>query len=236
MKLLGLDISTKAGWAVLDSVEGGPPALKASGLVEKTKKNVLEYGPYPGCYKLAARDISSQLLALIGTHKPDVVVIEETNQGKNRYTQKLLEFIHKDVIDGWDDGSASYEVEVPCHACPEQHKRDFYPKLVYISTGIWKHALGLKKPKDAKKNDELLKQAKGMAAAGTMTLAQAKKKLGIKGKWNKKMLAVNLVNETFGLNFKLKNNDEAEAMCLVLAFLKGAPVCDGDPNPNRNEE
>lgn len=232
MKLLGLDISTKAGWAVLDSVESGPPALRAYGLVEKTKANVLEYGPYPECYRRAARDIASQLLKLIGEHRPDVVVIEETNQGDNRYTQKLLEFIHKEVGDGWDTGSASFEVEVPCTVSPEMHKKDFYPRVVYISTGIWKQALGLKKPKEAKLNDQLMKRAKEMASTGACSLNEAKKKLGIRGKWNKKMLAVGYVNENYGLDFKLKDNDKAEAICLVVAFTKGAKLCDGDPRPN----
>jgi predicted transcriptional regulator len=72
VKLLGLDISTKAGWAVLDSVENGLAALKATGLVEKTRKNVLEYGAYPECYRRAAHDISDQMLALIRDHCPDM--------------------------------------------------------------------------------------------------------------------------------------------------------------------
>lgn len=235
MKLLCLDISTKAGWAVLEKSEGSPAALRASGLIEKTKANVLEWGGYPENYRKAARDISDRLLVLVRNHRPDTVVVEETNQGKNRYTQKLLEFIHKDLGDGWDRGTAGFEVPAPCHACTDQHNRIFFPRIVYISTGTWKHALGLKKPADAKKNDALLKEAKMLAAAG-MKLNDAKKKLGIRGKWNKKMLAVNHVNQLFGFSWKLKDNDKAEAICLGLAFFAGAELCDGNPNPKKNAE
>jgi hypothetical protein len=239
VKLLGLDISTKAGWAVLQSAESGLPALGAYGLVEKTKKNVLEYGSYPECYRRAAKDVADQLLAVVREHCPDVVIVEETNQGQNRYTQKLLEFIHKELGDGWDTGNAGHMKEFPCTVEADgkhRHQRLVMPKIVYISTGTWKQALGLKKPKDAKKNDELLKQAKMLAATGTVTLNEAKKRYGIKGKWNKKMLAVNYTNENYGLTFKLKDNDKAEAICLVVAYTKGAKLCDGDPNPKHDEE
>lgn len=226
VKLLCLDISTKAGWAVLEKSESSPAALRASGLIEKTKANVLEWGGYPENYRKAARDISERLLVLVREHHPDTVVVEETNQGKNRYTQKLLEFIHKDLGDGWDRGTAGFEIT---------DHRVIFPKIVYISTGTWKHALGLRKPKEAKQNDALLKEAKMLAAAG-MKLNDAKKKLGIRGKWNKKMLAVNHVNQIYGLDWKLKDNDKAEAICLGLAFFAGAELCDGNPNPKKNAE
>lgn len=238
MKLLGLDISTKAGWAVLESAESGLPALKTQGLVEKTKKNVLEYGTYPECYRFAAREIAEELIRIINIEKPDVVVVEETNQGKNRYTQKLLEFIHHCLGLGWDTGLVGWQRDFSCailEPLAHTHARQVAPKVVYISTGIWKQALGLKKPKEAKKSDELLKKAKELAAAGGCTLNEAKKRLGVRGKWNKKMLAVNYVNENYGLQFKLKDNDKAEAICLVVAFTKGAKLCDGDPNPKTEE-
>jgi hypothetical protein len=82
-------------------------------------------------------------------------------------------------------------------------------------------------------SDKLLKKAKDMASSGKYTLNEAKKKSGIRGKWNKKMLAVNYVNFMFKLDFKLKDNDIAESICLGLAFLKGAAICDGDPRPNK---
>jgi hypothetical protein len=222
MKCLGLDISTKAGWAVLSQKEDGSVVFERSGLLTNDR-TALEFGAYPKGYRLAAENLGRQLADLVRAHRPDVVIVEETNQGKNRYTQKLLEWIHLSFQQHWDgawDDSTWPTV----------------PEPKYISTGTWKHTLGLKKPKDAKQNDVLLKQAKAMAATGACTLNEAKKKLGVRGKWNKKMLAVNHVNERFNLGWKLKHNDEAEAICLVLAYLEGAPLCDGDPRPKKEDQ
>lgn len=228
MKALGLDISTKAGWAVLtDSGEGGPPVLGNYGLIQK-EKTAIEYGAYPRGYRLAAKFLADELIVLVRRYRPDVVVVEETNQGKNRYTQKLLEWIHLYFQQAWDSDPEFVGIQEP----------------KYISTGVWRHALGLKKPPDAKKNDRLLRKAKDaalkVATDGTPAYRKAlndeKKRLGIKGKWNKKMLAVNYVNDVFGLSMKLKDNDSAEAICLVLAHLSGAPVCDGDPSSKGTDE
>lgn len=215
MKLLCLDVSTNAGWAVLCQKEDSSVAIEARGLIQK-EKTAPEYGQYPRSYRLAAKFIGEKLGKLVDEYKPDIVVVEETNQGRSRYTQKLLEWIHLELQGWWD---AAWDLSETWKKLPEP---------VYISTGVWKSTLGLKKPADAKKNDKLLKKAKDAFAHGEFpTLNAAKKALGIRGKWNKKMLAVNYVNELYGLNLVLKDNDEAEAVCLGLAYLKGAPHCDG---------
>jgi hypothetical protein len=51
--------------------------------------------------------------------------------------------------------------------------------------------------------------------------------LGIKGKVTKKHLSVRWVNETFGFNMKVKDNDICDAVCLGSAYIKGCKVCDG---------
>lgn len=210
MKVLALDISTKAGWALLETSEGALPKLISHGIVQKDK-TALEYGPYPEGYVTATAVMAQKLKDLIIAHKPDRVVIEETNQTKSRYVQKMLEWIHLHLLTyWWNQGNAVWPA--------------------YISTGTWKSTLGLKKPPAAKANDALLRQARARVATGVCTLNEAKKQLGIRGKWNKKMLAVNWVNENYGLKMKLVNNDEAEAICLGVAFTKGALLCDGDPN------
>ena len=268
MKILALDISTKAGWALLETCEGALPKLLGRGIVQKDKI-ALEYGPYPEGFVLAAEAMGGKLKALIETHKPEIVVIEETNQTKSRYVQKMLEWIHLEVLSYWRVPEV-----LEAHGVSIQvHTRDCRPWPSYISTGTWKATLGLKKPADAKQNDKLLKKAKEMVATSpaqltvrerevgceivdgwvlaprydrpgggvrisgpevkvrqVWTLNEAKKQLGIRGKWTKKMLAVNWVNENYGLKLKLVNNDEAEAICLGVAFLRGALLCDGDPN------
>ena len=239
MKVLALDISTNAGWALLEKEEHGMALLGPHGLIKKEKR-ATEYGKYPRSYRLAAKAIADRLIFLVQTHRPDVVVIEETNQGKNRYTQKLLEWIHLYVQLAWDSNDVGWVIEGPSDDPPGFNRNMAWvqPDLVYISTGTWKQVLGLKKPKDAKKNDQLLKLAKSAALArfdeGTQgyrrILNEGKRRLGIKGKWNKKMLAVNYVNAAYDLNWKLKDNDVAEAICLGLAFIDGASHCDGNPS------
>ena len=220
MKLLALDISTNSGWALLEQVDDNQPTLQSYGVIAK-EKTALEYeGGYPKCYRRAAKTLAVLLVALVKIHRPDEVVVEETNRARAVYSQKVLEWIHLYFQQAWD-GDLDFENR---------------PEAKYIRTGVWRGALGLKKPLDAKKNDLLLKKAKTLAATGQCSLAEAKKRVGVRGKWNKKMLAVNYVNALYNLNWKLKQNDIAEAVCLGLAYLKGAAICDGDPRPKKEDK
>jgi hypothetical protein len=49
----------------------------------------------------------------------------------------------------------------------------------------------------------------------------------VKGKVTTKHLAVRLVNSVYGLGLKQKDNNDADAICLGLAFFAGAQPCDG---------
>jgi hypothetical protein len=216
--VLALDVSTKAGWALFERRPGQEPVLKDSGAVAASFKPMDREEPYPLKYRLAADSMAGKLMSLVFQHQPEEIVVEETNRARAVYSQKLLEWIHLYL---------------------QQHLHDQDPPMEeakYVRTGVWRHALGLKKPPEAKRNDQLLKKARDMAAAGQCSLAKAKKLVGIRGKWNKKMLAVDFVNAQYGLGLKLKDNDQAEAICLGLAYLRGAPICDGDPRPKRGEE
>lgn len=184
------------------------------GFVQKDK-TALEYGLYPWGYAFATREMALKLWWLVERHRPDAVVIEETNQTKSRYVQKQLEWIHLQLMTLFINSAEQQGKDLPVY---------------YISTGTWKSTLGLKKPADAKVRDQMLKKAKAQAGGDKKKLAELKKQLGIRGKWNKKMLAVDWVNENYGLKLKLVNNDEAEAICLGVAYFKGALLCDGDPN------
>lgn len=232
MKILALDISGRSGWAALHKSEDGSISFDAeteTGIIER-EKTCVEYGPYPKSYRLAAAHIADQLLDLIDDHEPDVVVIEETNQGKNRYTQKYLEWIHLLVQQGWEGRRSGGFFPQLDHRCA------YTPEPSYISTGIWKQALGIKKPESAKQNDELLKKAKlAFKTKLFPTLNAAKAHYGIRGKWNKKMAAVDYVNQRYGLKWKLKDNDRAEAVCLGIAYSVGAQLCDGNPSGKKSK-
>lgn len=80
--------------------------------------------------------------------------------------------------------------------------------VYYINTSEWRKILNINLSLEDRKNNK-------MSAA-------ARKKHGIKGKITKKHLSVRHVNNTFGLQLKLVNNDVADALCLVEAYYLGA--------------
>jgi Holliday junction resolvasome RuvABC endonuclease subunit len=87
MKVMGLDLSTKTGWSIVEDMK-----LKEYGIVSHKSSGQEE--DYPFNYIDASLKIADDVLELVVRHSPDIVVIEETNKGKNRYSQKQLEFIH----------------------------------------------------------------------------------------------------------------------------------------------
>lgn len=202
MKVLGIDLSTRAGWAVLEG-EPGPdslPRLLCFGSSELTA-SPHEHGQYPWGYLAAADAQASNLLLVVYEHLPDLIVIEETNGSKNRYTQKLLEFLHAALL------RKLWETKIP---------------VVYVSTGDWRSVLAVKLTSDDKKLNAALSRAK---AKDDLTAAKAR--LGVRGRVNKKHAAVRWVNETFHLALKVKHNDEADAICQVVAYFRGVSLSTG---------
>jgi hypothetical protein len=130
-------------------------------------------------------------------------VVEETNRStKSRYSQKILEFLHNTLLVSLD----------------KYRQGALTPPVFYLSTSEWRKILDQRLSKDDKINNKLVKAA---ADAGIS------KPKGIRGKIGKKHLSVRWVNETYGLELKMKDNDSADAISLGTAFLKGAKTCDG---------
>jgi Holliday junction resolvasome RuvABC endonuclease subunit len=207
LRVLTLDASTHAGWALLEGELGNPkPQILAKGLIENDKP-VQAFGAYPMNYLHAATGIANRLFGLVTEYKPDVVVIEETNLGKNRYTQKLLEFIHCSLL-----GQLAVR---------------YIGRVVYLSSSTWRQALNLRLNLEQRKNNAKLAKAKKLASETGVAVHAAKKKLGVKGRVTEKHLAVQYVNEVYNLKLKVKDNDVADAICLGLAFFAGARPADG---------
>lgn len=202
MRVIALDISTQTGYARFD---GG--VLSEYGTFEEN--NDPDYGLYPWSYINRARSIADRISAYILAINRDefstTIVIEETNKAKARYTQKLLEFIHFAVL-------------------TELEKLGF-TTIKYINTSDWRKTLDVSLSKEDKKINAKLSKAKSEAKKKGVRLD--KKKLGIKGKINKKHKAVLWVNRRFNISLKMKDNNTADAICLGQAFLDNAPVCDG---------
>lgn len=209
MRVLALDLSTHAGFALFVGEQGQKPELVDSG-TSHLDRTVHHFGPYPVCYYYAAEQHATDLCCNLkfkeGDHLvyPDLVVIEETNLGRNRYVQKLLEFLHCHVV-GW-----YIQNQVP---------------VVYLDSSEWRRNLGLQLSVDQKRQNAKLSRAKRKARDGGQKLD--KKSLGIKGKVTWKHLAVAKANEAFGLQLKQKDNDQADALCIGLAWFNKANPCDG---------
>lgn len=215
MKVLALDLSTKTGYALFEShfVEGSQrvsePKLVEHGQV-LLGQPILAYGPYPWCFVTAAERIGAGIHELATCYLPDVFVIEETNLGRNRYSQKALEFIHFSVLKEIN----AYFKEIGSKSI-----------IYYISSSSWRKTLGLSLTKEDKKSNTKLSKAKSLAKSRNTKLD--KKALGIKGRINKKHIALRFVNHNYNLNFKVKDNDTADAICLGLAYYRNAATCDG---------
>lgn len=209
MRVLSLDLSTHTGFAIFDGELGQLPKLVASGTVD-LGKSVLDFGPYPHCYRKAAREMVSRIIDATSSHTNGLliahhVVIEEINSGRDRYVQKLLENIHT-------------------AAC---ERLESFPITYLNSDGAtgWRTHLGLKLTKDQKKANAKLSKAKREAEEDGVKLD--KKKVGVRGKTTKKHLAIEWAKQNYKNTLKVKDNNEADAICIGAAFFMGAEPCDG---------
>lgn len=203
MRRMGLDLSTKPGIAVADVQDGiEDPVLVANERFEMARSGEFPY---------AALDMAEKVADLVAqwylNHVPDEVIIEQTNKGKksSRYSQKQLEFIHAAVLQRLRVLGAA-------------------EKIRFIDTSEWRRLLGQHLTKDDKKNNAKVRKAKQAD-----DFFAAKKALGVKGKIGTKHLAVRWVNEHYKLGLKMKDNDMADAICVIAAAGKpGVSFCDGN--------
>jgi hypothetical protein len=201
--ILALDISSNTGYSVLQEDRS---ILTYGNLWNDI--TVHEFGKYPTCYVVAAESIATKIQRVVVKYKPNIIVIEETNGSSktSRYTQKFLEFLH-------------------CCTLQAIHRLAYSDRVLYINTSTWRKFTGIELTKEQKKQNAKLSKAKSKAG-GSLTPAQ-KKLMGIKGKITKKHIAVAEVNRLYGLGFTQKDNDIAESILLGLAYIAGAPICDG---------
>lgn len=196
MKILGLDLSSKTGFAVISISGQGSVSLLDYGKID-TKNVIADSTLEEYNHIFRSRHIANKIYSIIERISPDLIVIEQTNLGKSRGSQKFLEFIHFAVLDA---------IEVASHA----FGKDFNNKTVYVDTSAWRNTLGLKLSKDQrKKNKDLARDKKAAILAGKKTTVKRGE-----GKITPKHLAVEYVNNRFNLGFKLKDNDMADAICL----------------------
>lgn len=189
-RILSLDISTKTGYAVLLS-SSDSYELESYGQILKISMPTDE--EYPGSYVTWAELVFYKILDLIIEHRPDCLVIEETTKSQNSMSQKILEFIHFLVA---------------------KHIKESKIKAVYMMTGVWRGLANSKMTKEERvKNKEISAYKK---KHGTKLAKNAEGK--VIGKIGKKHVSVRRVNELFGLNLKVKDNDISDAILLSIAY------------------
>jgi hypothetical protein len=198
--VLSIDLSTKPGWAAFNS---------AGDLIDYDTvfpdKGVNDFGEYPINYVRFADAVVQglvQKLSQVGEELGEFeVIIEETNKGKNPYSQKILEFLHYSLV-------------------KELDSRGILPK--YIRTGVWRKITGSNLNADEKRLNQKISRIKKQSG---QKLAKIDGK--VVGRRTRKHAALRSFREHFGFELPLKMEDAAEACLLGIAFIKGAPTCDG---------
>lgn len=191
-RILSLDMSTKTGWAVMDSSADGI-ALIANGQIPKMVEPI---GSYPENYVDWAHAIFDKIRTLIVEWKPDVLTVEETAAGsKNSFSQKILEFIHFLLA---------------------SHIKTYKIKAVYFLTEQWRRETGCLMSAAESKHNKAVKEYKKKNASKIAYDTSGKRV----GKITRKHVNVRRANEVFGSFLKepLRQKDEDTADSLLLGY------------------
>lgn len=202
--ILGLDISSKPGWATLKTVAGEAVLLSHGTLFMGLKPE--DFGSYPLNYLNMADYVAQRILSLVRQVEAEhgvqaEIVIEETTASKNNYSQKTLEFIHAATL---------------------KHLRDLGRVPVYIRTGTWRNVVGANQNAEEKKLNSKISRIKAKTGS---KLAKIDGK--VVGRITRKHTAIRAFYEHFGIQLRRKDEDAADAGMVALAYVKGAPLCDG---------
>ena len=166
MKVLGLDLSTHVGYAILDNSKVVVHGTKHLEDIKIEEKAVDYRGKVPDYNLISdAKLIAEWIRLTILSNQVEMVVIEQTNGGGFRTTQKQLEFIHYAVLDMlWSE----YQFD------------DLIVK--YIDTSKWRQLVGIKMTKEQLKHNQKCTAgtAKGRVTKKHLAVAWANKTYGLK--------------------------------------------------------
>lgn len=196
MKILALDLSTSVGWAFFDKRKLEDYDFFKIDVVE-WKSDIRSYKDYPGTYPQnfieAAEEIAEKLVRLDLHFGPDLILIEETNQSRQRFSNKILEFIHFAAN----------------KALPKE-------KVNYITQMCWRASVGAYATKEDKKlNAKISRLKKKMKERGEKGPIKIDGK--VVGRRTTKHHSIRVVKEEFGIDLMMKENDVADAICIGLA-------------------
>jgi Holliday junction resolvasome RuvABC endonuclease subunit len=130
-KVLGLDISTKTGFAVIEDGK-----LLSYGLLKTSNTQSQRLQDLEMYFR--AHKANSAIFEKIEEESPDYIFAEQTNAGKFRSSQKQLEFIH-----------CLFLQALAIHSRTN--------KLYYVDTSRWRSDLSIKLTKDQRKHNKSVK-------------------------------------------------------------------------------
>lgn len=138
MLILAIDLSTKCGWSYFQDgklIEYGLIVHKVNNFNVNDEPN--KQPEYPFNIVKSADEMGRLIFNKYSEKRPDKIVIENSVKGKNRHTQRLIEFYHKSLLDTLK--SISYKVN-------------------YMDPSEWRAILDMKMTLDDKKNNKAVKQ------------------------------------------------------------------------------
>lgn len=200
MIIVGLDMATKVGYAILEN-----GTLLDRGLVRADAKDkniaqcdwIEDYG-----FFVEAKSIARNIMAAIPKDF-DFVYIEQTNQGINRTTQKQLEFIHFAVLDSFDSAG----------------QRD---KVRYVNSSIWRSTLKITMNKDDRKHNKMVKsgEARGKITAKHLAVRWANATYDLQLKQKDNDIADALAVATYGNTYEKRCKPSVTASDIEKIFEK----------------
>lgn len=184
MKILSIDASSHAGWAILED------------------KNLIKYDiletpsqsqDWPWGIHAWAKNIAQKINELVLQTACDKVIIERATSSRFRQSQNLLDFMH-------------------CFILEFALQNKWSDKLLYVDVSAWRKKVDLRLNAEQKKQNQLISKEK---KKGNKVVKVAGKRIG---RVTKKHLAVWFVNNLFGTNFKIKDNDIADAIMVGYSY------------------
>lgn len=132
MRVVGLDISTKTAYAVLDT----PCDLVGYGMC------VIDVPSDATTFQLVnlAEQQAKNIIKTVLYYCPNQIFIEQTNPSRHQ-SQRLLEYIH-------------------CAVIQELRKHNLQDKTIYVYTSEWRHALNLRLSKAQQKHNRQVSQGR----------------------------------------------------------------------------
>jgi len=223
LKIVAIDLSSNTGVAYFDTGQqdclidcfdftlkhGTPMTLNRTAKIPNDQLSRKRKNPrtriadkydssrHPGDFLVYVDNYIDQLISEIKARDwfggLDYIIIEQTNKGRDRWKQKLLEWLHHELCKRFNYG---YRFEI-----------------CYIDTITWRRILSIKVTKEEKRSNRKIR-------AYNIEAKNDPDKKMIQGIVKIKDAAIDFCEKTFNLKMKKKDNNVAEAICLGYAWLK----------------